>query len=412
MYNRDRFNLGNEIRNIIRNAVDTRDFRGLNHDIRNMVNRALNEAGITVKRDSFKDIPPDPQGMKDQRKEEYRAAYEQPKKQEELQKKENIKPAKVAVPVGQVSGMLQLVLGIIGTVLFGFVGFLFALAGLLIANSAFLYIFLFGLLPCTAGSLVVAFNGSSIRQRLKRFQVYMKKMDGRSYILIKDLSVATGKSEKFIVKDLQKMIAKGMFPEGHIDDKKTCFMLNNEVFRQYLLLKESMKMKEIEENEKRSKESIQHESMDPAVRKAIEEGRSYVKRIREANYAIQNVEISRKLDKLEEVTERIFDYVETRPHKLPEIRKFVGYFLPTTLKLLDAYRELDSQSVQGKNISSAKAEIEQSLDTINTAFDNLLDGLFEEIAMDISTDISVLETMFAQEGLTRNKKSPKNENEG
>jgi 5-bromo-4-chloroindolyl phosphate hydrolysis protein len=189
-------------------------------------------------------------------------------------------------------------------------------------------------------------------------------------------------------------------------------MLNNEVFRQYLLLKESMKMKEIEENEKRSKESIQHESMDPAVRKAIEEGRSYVKRIREANYAIQNVEISRKLDKLEEVTEKIFDYVETRPHKLPEIRKFVGYFLPTTLKLLDAYRELDSQSVQGKNISSAKAEIEQSLDTINTAFDNLLDGLFEEIAMDISTDISVLETMFAQEGLTRNKKSPKNENEG
>ncbi len=78
------------------------------------------------------------------------------------------------------------------------------------------------------------------------------------------------------------------------------------------------------------------------------------------------------------------------------------YYLPTTLKLLEAYKEFDRQPVQGENITTAKKEIEKTLDTINLAFENLLDDLFEDAAMDVSTDISVLNTMLAQEGLTEN----------
>jgi 5-bromo-4-chloroindolyl phosphate hydrolysis protein len=80
----------------------------------------------------------------------------------------------------------------------------------------------------------------------------------------------------------------------------------------------------------------------------------------------------------------------------------MSYYLPTTSKLLDAYCELDEQPVAGQNIESTKKEIENALDTINTAFENLLDSLFEEKAWDISSDISVLNTMLAQEGLTGN----------
>ena len=75
---------------------------------------------------------------------------------------------------------------------------------------------------------------------------------------------------------------------------------------------------------------------------------------------------------------------------------------------MDAYRKLDDQTVQGENISSAKREIEGTMDTINLAFENLLDDLFQDMAMDISTDISVLETMLAQEGLTDNSMRAKN----
>jgi len=279
-------------------------------------------------------------------------------------------------------------------------------------------------LPCFIASIAVAFNGSRIRNRLKRFQRYVQQLHGRNYCLIKDLSRLTGKSDRFTVKDLQKMIIKGMFPQGHVDNKKTCFMLNNESYQQYLLLQENMRMKDMEEKSKKNKhmtnddpvqkdQNKKNEPVAPMIRKAIEEGRSCVQRIKDANIAIPGEEISRKLDRLEEVIRKIFDYIETHPKKFPEIKKFTGYFLPTTLKLVDAYWEMDGQSVTGKNILSAKADIEQTLDTINLAFENLLDGLFEDIAMDISTDISVMETMFAQEGLTeKNKQNLYNTNGG
>jgi len=76
------------------------------------------------------------------------------------------------------------------------------------------------------------------------------------------------------------------------------------------------------------------------------------------------------------------------------------YYLPTTVKLLDAYEELDKQPVQGENITNGKGEIEKTLDTLNVAFEKLLDSLFEDTAWDVATDISVLHTMLAQEGLT------------
>ena len=82
------------------------------------------------------------------------------------------------------------------------------------------------------------------------------------------------------------------------------------------------------------------------------------------------------------------------------MNKFMEYYLPTTLKLVKAYREFDGQALEGENISSGKQEIEKTLDTINKAFLNLFDNLFADTAMDISTDISVLRTMLAQEGLT------------
>ena len=92
--------------------------------------------------------------------------------------------------------------------------------------------------------------------------------------------------------------------------------------------------------------------------------------------------------------------MEQHPELIDDLHKFLHYYLPTTMKLLKAYEELDKQEVQGENITTAKQEIENTLDTINTAFENLLDSLFEDTAWDVATDISVLQTMLAQEGLT------------
>ena len=100
------------------------------------------------------------------------------------------------------------------------------------------------------------------------------------------------------------------------------------------------------------------------------------------------------------LVDRIFDRVEQKPDTVDDIRKLMEYYLPTTIKLLEAYEELDAQPVQGENIISSKQEIEKTLDTLNTAFEKLLDELFQDTAWDLSSDISVLNTMLAQEGLT------------
>ena len=85
---------------------------------------------------------------------------------------------------------------------------------------------------------------------------------------------------------------------------------------------------------------------------------------------------------------------------MPDLKKMMSYYLPITVKLLNAYADMDKQPVQGENIQNSKKEIEESLDTLNLAFEKLLDSIFEDTAMDVSSDISVLHTLLAQEGLT------------
>ena len=420
-------NLGDEIKNIVQDALNNGDFRRLNHDIENVVKGALNEVrrSIDLKQEnhhnrnnqtwnSQADKTNDYQKQQSDNNStmnNYNNAYRQGKAA--------LKLTKFTTPVGQVSGILFTVFGVIGSAIFGIGVIVLTLLGYLIESRGIFHTIAIGLLPCFIASIILCVNGSRIRKRLKRFQRYISQMNGRSYCLIKDFSSATGLSNKSTVKDLRKMIAVGMFPEGHIDDKKTYFMINNECYEQYLRLQEDMKMKDLEEKEKQKNQTAsqdftqegknnKNDGLKPEIRKAIDEGRQFVMEIKDANIAIPGEEISRKLDRLEEVTGRIFDYVEMRPEKFPEIRKFMEHFLPTTLKLVDAYRKLDYQPVQGENISSAKKEIEETMDTINLAFENLLDGLFEDVAMDISTDISVLETMFAQEGLTGKNMRVKN----
>lgn len=201
------------------------------------------------------------------------------------------------------------------------------------------------------------------------------------------------------------MIRSGMFPEGRINDEKTYLLLSDEAYDAYEKYEEGVRLREREE--RRLKEEVERqqrmEAQNPILKETrllIEEGKESIEQIREANEAISGEVISQKLDRLEIILCKIFEYVENHTDELPETRKFMGYYLPTTLKLVNAYREMDAEPIQGENIRSAKHEIEETLDTINYAFENLLDSFYQDKAMDISTDITVLETMLAQEGLT------------
>ena len=139
---------------------------------------------------------------------------------------------------------------------------------------------------------------------------------------------------------------------------------------------------------------------DPQIAALKKERDRALSEMRRLNDAIRDETISRQIDHLEEVTGKILDQVIAQPRKQPQIRRFLDYYLPTTLKILNAYDRMSAAGIAGDNIDATKDKVEKMMDTIVKAFDKQLDALFGEEALDISTDITVMENLLAQEGLT------------
>ena len=138
---------------------------------------------------------------------------------------------------------------------------------------------------------------------------------------------------------------------------------------------------------------------NPELDKMVSEGQKALDEMRRLNDSIQDAAISAQIDRLEQVSGKIFRQVQKDPTQLPQIRKFMSYYLPTTLKLLRAYDDMSHQGVQGENITGTMERVRGMMGTIVTAFERQLDSLFGDQALDISTDITVLDNMMAREGL-------------
>ena len=139
---------------------------------------------------------------------------------------------------------------------------------------------------------------------------------------------------------------------------------------------------------------------NPELDKMIEDGKKAIAEMKRLDDNIADPTISAQIVRLQQLAGKIFAQVEQNPEKLPQIRKFMNYYLPTTLKILNAYDRMGEQGVAGENITSTMHKVESMMATIITAFEKQLDNLFGAEAMDISTDMVVLENMMAREGLT------------
>ena len=301
-------------------------------------------------------------------------------------------------PAGSISGILYIVFGAGGSIIYSS-----AILSFLVANTFFSSIIvgsniILGVLVLfLVVSVALLLRGINLRKRVKRFKKYVRFIDDNSYFLISDLAKFVKEKERFVVKDLSKMIDLGMFLEGHIDEDKTYFMLNDEVYGDYLNLKKKQMIEE--SNKEKLNEEIDNSGKED-IESTIKAGRNYIEQIKGVRNELYREEIATNLDKLGNIADQILNQVEKNPQKAQEVNKFINHYLPITIKLINSYEELNNQLVQGDNIKTAKIEIEKSIDLINNAFENLLDDLFEDVVLDISTDISVLKTLFKQEGLS------------
>lgn len=170
---------------------------------------------------------------------------------------------------------------------------------------------------------------------------------------------------------------------------------------------EPEKPKEEPKPKQEEKEEEASSTGDPEVDKLIQEGKEYLKKLRAADDAIPDETLSADITRMEKASADIFRFIGEHPEKAPEIRKFMNYYLPTTLKLLNSYQRLSSQSVKGETISSTLFNIAGMMHTVADAFEKQLDSLFADEAMDISADITVFETLLKQEGFVEETKAKK-----
>lgn len=399
---------GEEIRNTVQDAVENQNYERLNQMISDTINRAVD----TVSKGVSNATQTKYRGYKT-----YTTNYEHSRDRDSTQRKtsgiqytnrkQETRPAAVTFETKAPSSVGPILCTSLGYT-FGFVMLILFIVFFVVGNvvtagvSAGFHIgaVFFGAL--SAGCITLGAWGTKGLLRIKRFKEYVKAIGKKEYCNISELAARVRKSDKFVLKDVEGMVKNRWFCHGHLDKQKTCLMVTDQVYKQYCQL-EQQKM--LEQQEAEQKALLQKEqqkaqsSLPPEVQKVLRQGNEYIQKIRECNDAIPGEEISEKICRIEMLVDRIFDRVEQNPKSVSDIRKLMDYYLPTTVKLLDAYAEMDAQPAGGENIQSSKREIEATLDTLNVAFEKLLDSMFQEKAWDVSSDISVLNTMLAQEGL-------------
>ena len=142
------------------------------------------------------------------------------------------------------------------------------------------------------------------------------------------------------------------------------------------------------------------QSGDEGADSVIAKGQEMLRQIRAANDAIPDPTLSRQMFELERLCVQIFKTVSETPAKAPQIRKFMNYYLPTTLKMLSSYRTMQERGVSRAELSEAHKTLVRGMDMVLTACQKQLDGLFKSEMLDVSTDIDVLEQMLRRDGLT------------
>lgn len=157
---------------------------------------------------------------------------------------------------------------------------------------------------------------------------------------------------------------------------------------------------EAEKTEKAQEKPKEESTGNADLDKMLKDGRLAIAEMKRLDESIEDAAVSADIVRLQQVSEKIFARVKEEPAKLPQIRRFMDYYLPTTLKLLNAYDRASSAGISGENVDATKAKVSGMMKTIVTAFEKQLDALYGTEALDISTDITVLDNMMAREGLT------------
>ena len=292
-----------------------------------------------------------------------------------------VKTAKQMNRAPKTSDKTARILSIVGAAITAIFGIsLVTMLGEVIAYGWYSYMMeeLFPMCGFFAGGVAMLVAGQRMKRRSARVARYLAVMGKRSHIAVDELCAVTGKSRKKVEGDLEFMVEKGLLGAGaYLDKGRGMFFLNANAFADYA-------------NETAKKENVTPEEANEGYAGAL-------RAIRSANDRIADPMLSEKIDHLETVAGKIFREVEQHPEKQQQAATFLNYYLPTTLKLLDSYAKFEEAGIEGENLSRAQERIEETMDALIKGFDKQLDDLYRNEAMDIDSDIRVMENMLRRD---------------
>ena len=240
-----------------------------------------------------------------------------------------------------------------------------------------------GVLACMmflAGGLGMLFSGLNMNRRSERYMNYLAYIGANREVPLAHMAATFGVSVGKLCKDLRRMLAKGILPTGYLDLAEGKLYLTEMGYR--------------------APEPKREAPPEETAQEAAAREDDILREIRQVNDSIPDEVMSAKIDRIEEITGKILKYQKEHPNKEGQLRSFLNYYLPTTLKILRAYAQLDAQGIEGENISAAKKRIEDMMDQVVYGFEKQLDKLFQDDAMDITSDVEVLENMLKKDGLS------------
>ena len=227
-------------------------------------------------------------------------------------------------------------------------------------------------------------DGIRRQRRAGRFRGYLAMIGEKKSVAISALASATGRPKNKVCADLEDMLDAVLFPSGYLNYGGDRFVLGGGLEDQ----------PESQATAPAAKAQPQPSKADRGAENAI------LDEIRQVNDQVANEKLSAQIDRIGVITAKILEYQKSRPEKAPQLHSFLSYYLPTTLKILRAYGQLESQQIAGENITAAMTRIEGMMDKVVEGFEKQLDQLFQGDTMDITADVDVLEQMLARDGLT------------
>ena len=279
------------------------------------------------------------------------------------------------------SGVRSLLFIILGIIILGKTGALGALLGGLLAGVLPILIFVFGISALAIGLITSLVKGSSSSDSQARNNKANKNPYSVNYDEGKG---ATATNSQTVVDGTSAKRSSDVFVDSVVVEPK----------------------KEEKPVEDAVKETVKEEPMkhrvtgNPDIDKMIVDKDLAIQEMKRLDEAIEDEVLSERIVHLQEVTERIVNYIIDHPKKKKQVAKFFNYYLPTTIKLLNAYERMDDVGISGMNIDNTKGAVEEMMGTALAAFDKQLDALYADEALDVSTDIKVMENMLKAEGLT------------